>query len=334
MTTLLLTGAGGFLGSHVLESALRRTDWNVICIDSFQYHSGTDRILQAMTDVPETEEILNDTRKRVRLLVHDLNAPFSTQQIAQLGRVDLVVHAAALCSVDQSIVDPRGHVLSNISSALTMLELARLLKPVRYLHVSTDEVFGPELSQHPGEFECESLEHRPSSPYAASKGACEDICHAYRTTYDVPVTIVNSANIFGERQSQLAFIPKAIHRILAADVIDIHTDPDGVVARRWYSYAPNVADWIVQNLTNSFGTERHLLAGQVRLDMIDLAEEIAFALGRPLRIHRVVADEVRPGWDVAYSNMPPDPTWKPSISFEEGLKRTTSWFIKHEEWLR
>jgi dTDP-glucose 4,6-dehydratase len=331
MTTLLLTGAGGFLGSHVLESALSHTDWSVVCIDSFRHNGGTDRILQAMVDVPDTGEILDDTRGRVRLLVHDLIAPLSAQQIEQLGQVDLVVHAAAMCSVDQSITDPRGHVLSNVSSTLTMLELARDLKPVRYLHVSTDEVFGPEIEH---DEDCEDRPHRPSSPYAASKAAAEDVCRAYRTTYDVPLSIVNSANIFGERQSQLAFIPKTVRKILAQETVDIHVGPDGQPAQRWFSYSKNVATWIVRNLMNSSDAAQYQLSGQVRLNMLELADEIAFMLGEPLQVQRVEADTARPGWDRSYGNMVSDSSWDPEISFEEGLQRTVEWFAENPDWLQ
>lgn len=330
MTTLLLTGAGGFLGSHILQAALRRTDWDIVCIDSFRHNGGTDRILQAMVDVPATGEILDDTRKRVRLMVHDLAAPFSHQQtldllLPLLRRPTYIVHAAARCSVDDSIQDPRGHVTDNVQSTLTMLELARMATSLtRYLHISTDEVFGPDGLA--------GITHNPSSPYAASKAACEDLTQAYARTYGVPASIANSANLFGERQSQLAFIPKVIKAVLAGDTIPIHSKA-GRPAWRWYTYAPNVATWTIDHLAGDFAPDRNLLTGQLGINVLLLAERIASIMERPLKYEIVHAEDVRPGADHAYGKMPVMENWKPEVDAAEGLEQTVRWFVENPAWL-
>lgn len=337
MTTLLLTGAGGFLGSHILQATLSRTDWDVVVVDSFRHNGGTDRILDAMTsaDFPgqigdSRQQILDDTRKRVRLCTHDLTAPFTPYQMEQIGHADYVVHAAARCSVDDSINDPTGHVRNNVESTLTMLELARSLRlggdVKRYIHVSTDEVFGP------GRYRDEDR-HSPSSPYAASKAACEDLTRAWARTFEVRSTIVNSANLFGERQSQLAFIPKVIDRVRKGEPVVIHTQGAGDPAWRWYSYAPNVARWIVDSLTRPDPMSRHVLNGQMGTNVLKLAQRIAAILETDLDYREKPGDWFRPGFDGEYSSMPRDETWRPEIPATEGLEQTVKWYLDHPGWL-
>lgn len=321
MKTILITGAGGFLGSHVLQRVLDATDWHAICVDSFADNGATDRIEDAIRSSDDT------AYDRVTVICHDLAAPFSARQVGRLAGVDYVVHAAARCSVDDSVADPRGHVLNNVAATLTVLELARGIHPERVLHVSTDEVFGP------GAVAVESLDaHRPSSPYAASKAACEDVCAAYRATYELPVAILNSANLFGPRQSQLAFIPKLIRRATGGETVAIHAS-GGQPGWRWYTYAPNVAAWITKCLP-VIGEYRYPLDGQLGIDNLKLARTVAELAGVELRYELVRGDESRPGWDPRYRRMlGDDKTWQPEVSAEEGLRRTVGWFLAHPEWL-
>lgn len=331
MTTLLLTGAGGFLGSHILQAALRRSnDLNVIVVDSFRHNGGTDRILEAMADMPGTigdsqGQILDDTRRRVRLLTHDLTAPMTRWQVGQFGKVDYIVHAAARCSVDDSIQDPLGHVRNNVDSTLEMLELARRLEVERYLQVSTDEVFGPWAFR-------DEEQHNPSSPYAASKAACEDLVQAWSRTYSVPATIVNSANLFGERQSGLAFIPQVIKRVQEHRTVTIHTQ-NGEPAWRWYTYAPNVAAWVINYLSSSDPLNRHVLSGQLGINVLRLAQEIADLLDGELRYDESPGLLDRPGFDGQYPKLPIDDSWRPEIPAAEGLENTVKWYAERPGWI-
>src|SRR6266498_207084 len=135
MTAILISGCGGFLGSHILHEVLTETDWDVVAVDSFRHNGGTDRILDALGD--SEGFVVDDYRKRVRLLIHDLAAPVNARHQADVGPIDYVVHAAARVSVDDSIADPYGHVHNNVDTTLNMLALAVDLAPARYLHIST-----------------------------------------------------------------------------------------------------------------------------------------------------------------------------------------------------
>lgn len=328
MTRVLLTGAGGFVGSHVLEVLLDHTDWGVVAIDSFVHNGTTDR--------------LYDARRPARVLPHDLTVPFSPRQLDAIGKLDYIIHVASRCSVAESIDDPSGFVRNNIDSTLTVLELARAqwcwegsdvrLPDHRLIHLSTDEVYGPGPSQS-------YTDHRPSSPYAASKAAQEDLVHAWGRTYGVPAAIYNSANMFGERQSQLAFIPRVIAAVLDGRSIPIHTWQDEP-GRRRYTYVRNTAQAIVDYLALASPASRGAttrarvpLPGQCEVDNLDLAKRIAGLIGRKLRYTLVPAEVERPGYDPAYSKLGGGGPWA-KVSFEDGLERTVKWYVDHPEWLK
>lgn len=325
MKRVVVSGAGGFLGSHILEAVLRRTDWDVVVVDSFRHNGGTDRVAAVMADLPDGQ-IMDDTRRRVTVVTHDLAAPFSPQQVAAIGPVDYMVHAAARCSVDHSLREPVEHVTNNIRSTMTMLEVARDLKPTQYLHVSTDEVFGPWHGDHT-EYDL----HNPSSPYAASKAASEDLTKAWVRSFDVPAAIMNSCNLFGPRQSQAAFIPATIGKLMRGEPVIIHTTPDGRAAWRWYNFAPDVAEFVVDRLAAG-GRPRYMLAGVFGVDMAELTKTVAELLDVDYKMTLVPGAEARPGFDPSYGKLPRDTSWGPRTPAYEALEATVAWYAARPEW--
>lgn len=314
MTRVLLTGAGGFLGSHILEALLEETDWDVVCTDSLRHNGTTDRLAHLLPHY------------RVILLRHDLSAPFSPVRCQQLAPLDYIISVASLCQVDQSIADPAGFIRNNVEVALSVLELARELNPRYVVHMSTDEVFGPGRFVHP-------CAHQPSSPYAASKAAQADIISAYQRTYGIPVSVVSSSNMFGERQSTLAFIPRIMRSLLTGESLDLHMS-GRTQGQRHYTYAPNVARYIVRNLAADpelpfAGVSHVLLPGQCLRGNKDLALQVASLAGRELRYSLVPGSSARPGYDEDYASLPG--SWLPQVSFDEGLERTVQWFLDNPE---
>lgn len=315
------------MGSHVLEQALQMTDWEVVAVDSFRHNGHTDRIGEVFADLPTAPGILG----RIEVVTHDLTAPFSKQQELRIGECDYIVHAAARSSVDHSITYPDEHIRNNVDSTLNVLRFARMYQPDRYLHISTDEVFGLRSIQA----DAADL-HYPSSPYAASKAACEDITNAFRISYGINIGIVNSQNLFGPRQSMAAFIPRVMRAVLDGQAIPIHTQ-NGVPAWRWYTYAPNFAAWIVDHLRSGNSQERLLIPGQLGIDVRKLAETIATVMDKP--IHCVDAPQGGTrgdAFDHAYSHLPdqPEASWDPQIDATTGLEQTVRWYLDNEEWLR
>lgn len=318
--TVLVTGAGGFVGSHVVEALLTRTDWHVVGVDSFRHNGEFVRLVDATgTD-----------RSRVTALVHDLTVPFSPTQVRRLAGVDYVVNVASRSHVDESVASPAEFVSNNLQLMLTVLELCRQAEPHQLLHVSTDEVHGPDTHES-------AVAHRPSSPYAASKAAQADLVWAYAQTYGIPSTVVASANMVGERQGDTAFVPLIVRALVTQATLGIHYH-DGRPGERSYTYVRNVAERIVDELTTTRDYEAPRsrddvvvnyvrLPGQCRIDNESLAHRVADLAGRPLRTQRVAAQAVRPGYDPTYADL--GEPWTPTIDFDNGLERTVQWALRH-----
>lgn len=330
MTRVLVTGAGGFLGSHLVEELVKDPTLQVVCVDSFRHNGEVDRLNLVLTD---------HTRPRVRLLNHDLNVPFTSRHVRQLDSVYAIFDAASQSSVDVSIAQPREVILNNVNATLSTLELARELGCQLYLHVSTDEVYGAVHEM------CSAAEHQPSSPYAASKAAQEDICRAYRVTYGLPVKIVTSANLFGERQSSLAFIPKIVKAALDRSTVSVHTY-DGQPGRRDYNYVRDVSRYLTAKMREVAADrwpERVGLGGRYTCDNESLVEGVERALRMPIRRRRIEGIQARPGYDGFYPDVSADlldgfGDWLPAATvaddeFFSRLKDTVNWFVANHDWL-
>lgn len=333
---VLLTGAGGFMGSHVLIHFLHNTDWQLVLLDSFRHMGKTDRITQQI-DVSHPEY-----KDRVEVITHDLKAPFSEQMINKLGDINYIVSIASESHVDRSIVEPRDFIENNVALILTLLEYARLNPIEKFLHISTDEVYGAAYDHAHKEGE----PHQPSNPYSASKAAQEDICFAYWRTYGMPIIITNTMNIIGELQDTEKYIPMTIKKVLAGETVPIHANHDGsVIGSRFYLHARNQADalmFILNNVTPAiYGDDvktldRFNIVGEREVTNLELAELVAKYAGKPLKYELVDFHSSRPGHDLRYAldgSKMQNLGWQLPIPFEESLKRTVEWSIEHKEWL-
>jgi dTDP-D-glucose 4,6-dehydratase len=181
VTKVLLTGAAGFTGAHMLRHLLVNTNWDVICPVTFRHRGNTDRIASA---------IQNNERwhRRVRVDMVDLTAPISSTVVDRWGQIDYILNVASESHVDRSIDDPVPFVRNNVDLILNVLEYARQVQPRLFLQMSTDEVFGPA----PGGYDYREWDPLiPSNPYSASKAAQESIAISYWRAYAVPVIITN-----------------------------------------------------------------------------------------------------------------------------------------------
>lgn len=329
--TVILTGSSGFVGSHLLEHLLINTDWNIISIESFRQKGVPERITDS--------EHYQDNKDRVTIITHDLTAPFSDVLISRLPKIDYIFNVASESHVSRSIDTPVEFIKNNVDLILNMLELARVIKPQKFIQVSTDEVYGPSVSHDHIEWDT----HKPSSPYAASKAAQEDICFSYWRTYGVPVIITNTMNIFAERQDPEKFVPLVIKRVLSGEKLQVHSK-DGQPGTRKYLHARNQADALmfIANtiIPNVYGesTEpsKYHVVGDIELDNLTMAEKIAGIVGKPLNYELKDADEARPGHDLRYSmdgSKLKQAGWVAPVDFEGSLERMVRWTLEHPEWL-
>lgn len=331
---LWLSGAGGFIGHHMLEHVLSVTDWDVEATDSFRHKGRCDRIAQVLDGHPEW-------RPRLNVTTHDLAAPFTVREQAGFGDIDYMIAMASESHVDRSLDDPVPFVRTNVDVILNTLELARSLRPKHVIVISTDEVYGPV---DPGQAHAEWAPVIPSNPYSASKAAQEAIAISYWRSYGVPLTIVNCMNLFGERQSPEKYLPMLIKRISSGETVTVHGTPENIGTRH-YLHARNLADALVHILTTlpppSFGQTgrpaRYNIASPDPVSNLDLARQVADIVGEPLQYELVDFHSARPGHDPHYGLDPSKLAaagWKPPVPFTESLERTVRWTLAHPDWLK
>jgi dTDP-glucose 4,6-dehydratase len=331
---VLLTGAGGFLGHHVLEHLLHETDWQITATDSFRHKGKTDRLRQVLEHGPP------EWRQRTHVVMHDLAAPVAAQLRDKIGRADYVLALASLSHVDDSIADPVGFARNNTDIALSVLEYARREHPEHLIWVSTDEIYGPTVA---GQLHPEWAPVLPSNPYSASKAAQEALAIAYWRTYGVPVTIVNCMNLVGERQDPQKYLPMLIGRISRGETVTVH-GRKGDIGTRCYLHARNLADAMLYMLRNlppakfpeAGRPDRFNVVGRDRISNLQLAQMVADLTGAQLRYRLEDFHATRPGHDPHYGldgSKLAAAGWKPPVPFTESLARTVQWTLAHPEWM-
>lgn len=337
MKRVLLTGAGGSIGVHFIAHIMHNTDWQIICTDSFTHKGEFDRISRVCRDH-------SDWIERLVIMRHDLTAPFSDRQIKQLKKVDYIINLASLSDVQASIDDPVPFIRNNTEIMLTMLELARKIKPQVFLHFSTDEVYG-SAEKRQGHKEWSTI--LPSNPYAASKAAQEAYAIAYWRSYGVPVMITNTMNNFGEMQQSSKYPVMIQKKVSKGDTVSVHAASDGQIGTRYYIHSRNAADavlYILQNTTpylHEAGQvdrpDRYNIVGDKQVDNLALAETIARLMGKKLNFELVDFHSKQPGHDLHYGldgKKLKKLGWKSPVDFETSLKNTVDWQQRNSEWIQ
>jgi dTDP-glucose 4,6-dehydratase len=325
---ILITGAAGFVGHHVLNFLLKQTKDNFVLLDRLD-HSGTLHRLE------ELKALHKDWNERVRFVFHDLKAPINDHVASKLEGVEQVYHLAAASHVDRSIADPMSFVQDNVVGTVNLLEWARSCKTLKkFLYFSTDEVFGPAP---PGKKYAEWDRYRSTNPYAASKAAAEEMCLAYQNTYGVPVVITHTMNVIGERQSPEKFVPSTIRKILAGETVTIHANKERTQAgTRHYIHASDVASATHFVMRNGIAGEKYNIVGEREIDNLTLAKMIAEFMNMELKFEMVDFHSSRPGHDLRYAldgERLATMGWKHSRPIEQHLKHTVHWTLNNLEWL-
>jgi dTDP-glucose 4,6-dehydratase len=338
---VLITGGAGFIAHHMIDTILKETDWNIVSLDRLDYSGNLNRIADMMQDHDP------DTRKRLRIVYHDLKAEINLQISSLIGDIDIVIHLAAGSHVDRSISNPMEFVMDNVVGTVNLLQWARTLPNLtKFVYFSTDEVFGP--APH-GIAYREFDRYNSTNPYSASKAGAEELCVAFRNTYGLPIVVTHTMNVFGQRQHPEKYIPMCIRKIHDGDTITVHSDASKTIpGSRHYIHAKDVADGVMFILRELDGY-RHIddyklevcpkfnLVGAEEIDNLQLAQMIADAQGKPLNYEMVDFHTSRPGHDLRYAldgSLLANLGWTPKIKLSNRIKEMTLWTLANDRWLR
>lgn len=314
---LLVTGGAGFIGSNFIGFVIdRHPDWFIINLDKLTYAGNLDNLSNVATS-PNYRFVLGDIA----------DPPFIEQLFASTG-IEAVVNFAAETHVDRSIVDASPFIRTNVQGTQVLLDAARRHKAVRFIQVSTDEVYGSLDPDAPPFTENSPLQ--PNSPYAASKAAADLLCRAYHRTYGLPVIITRCSNNFGPYQFPEKLIPLAITNILEGKSIPIYGD------------GQNVRDWLYV-VDHCRALEMVLLSGKpgevyniggCELTNLEVVRLVLKKLAKTEDMISFVRD--RPGHDRRYaidsSKIQRELGWRKSFAFEEALYRTIEWYVNNPAW--
>jgi len=331
---ILLTGVGGFIGSHCFSHILANTDWEVVGIDSWRHKGISERIAES--------KHYQDNCHRVRIFTHDLSSPISHVLARKIGHIDYIINFASHSHVDRSISDPVPFVQNNVNLVLNMLEYSRCYKVKKFIQIGTDEVYGPTdgVHAHP---EWSSI--LPSNPYSASKACQEAIAISYWRTYGLPIILTNIMNTFGEMQDSEKFVPMVIKKVLKGEKVFIHSHAgSGTSGSRFWLHARNTSDALLFILNNIMPLqypeesrpERFNIVGEKQITNLEIAQLIAEILKMPLNYELVDAETSRPGHDLHYGlagTKLKECGYEYPQNLYASMKKTIEWTLANKRWL-
>ncbi len=328
---LLVTGGAGFIGSSVIRLAIERKI-NVCNLDSLTYAANLENI----ADVSDTQYY--------RFEKADIRNRPELDRILADFKPDAIMHLAAESHVDRSIDGPSDFIDTNIVGTYNMIEVARNYwdnnerpENFRFHHVSTDEVYG--TLGDTGLFE-ESTPYAPNSPYSASKAASDHLVRAWGETYGMPFVLTNCSNNYGPYQFPEKLIPVVIINAISGKDIPVYGE--GLNVRDWL-YVKDHADALLTVIENGENKRTYNIGGNNEARNIDLVKLICAILDDLRPSNKPYEDQItyvrdRPGHDMRYaidaSRIEKELNWKPSVTLEEGMRKTVQWYLDNENWWR
>lgn len=318
---VLVTGGCGFIGSNFIHYFLKTyPEASIINVDKLTY-AGNLENLSDLARSPRYHFVRGDIA----------DAPLM-ESLVKKG-LDAIINFAAESHVDRSIEDPSAFIRTNIFGTFVLLETLRKFYPqekIRFLHISTDEVYG---SLGETGFFREETPLSPNSPYSASKASADMMVRAYHHTYGLPVLITRCSNNYGPYQFPEKLIPLMISNALEDRELPIYGD--GLQVRDWI-YVEDHCRALDLVLHRGREGEVYNIGGKCEKTNLSVAQTILDRLGKPHSLIRFVAD--RPGHDrryaIDFSKIERELGWTPRVSFEEGIGLTIQWYQEHQEWWR
>jgi len=313
---IFVTGGAGFIGSNFIRHVLSlRKDYDIVNYDK-QTYAGN---LANLADVAE--------HPKYSFVKGDICCGPAVEAVMQ--GCDAVVHFAAESHVDRSIYEPGPVIETNVTGTAILLNVARKLQMKKFVHISTDEVYGDML---PGAFANEESPLRPSSPYSASKAGSDLLVRSYVRTYGFPGVITRSSNNYGPYQFPEKFLPLMITNAMDNKPLPIYGD--GKQQRDWL-HVEDHCRGILAVLERGRIGEVYNIGGRDIVENLTLARKVLQWIGKPDSLLSYVTD--RPGHDRRYAlrcdKMEKDLNWKPEVPLDEGLRKTIDWYKANTEWV-
>jgi dTDP-glucose 4,6-dehydratase len=314
---ILVTGGAGFIGSAFVRMLVGETDWRVINLDKLTYAGNLENL----------EPVAGNERYR---FVHgDICDANLVESLVAEEKPDALVHFAAESHVDRSILSPEPVIRTNFNGSFTLLEAARKHKLPRYVHVSTDEVYGS--LEAPLEA-TEDFPLNPSSPYSASKAGADLLTRSYFVTYKLPVLITRASNNYGPYHFPEKLIPLMIANAMEDKSLPVYGD--GMQIRDWL-YVEDHCRGILAVLRGGREGEIYNIGGNRSLPNLEVVHKVLALTGKPESLIQYVTD--RPGHDRRYAlsseKLMRETGWEPVINFETGLARTIEWYRANPSWV-
>ncbi len=332
---ILVTGGAGFIGSNFVLDWLRETGEPLVNLDKLTYAGNRENLASLEGDA------------RHHFVQGDINDAGLVAELMRRHAPRAIVHFAAESHVDRSIHGPAEFIRTNINGSFALLEAARAhwsalegeaKTAFRFLHVSTDEVYGSLEMDEPAF--AETHPYRPNSPYSASKAASDHLVRAYHHTYGLPTLTTNCSNNYGPYQFPEKLIPLVIHNAVAGKPLPIYGD--GLNVRDWL-YVGDHGAAIRAVLAGGRAGETYNIGGRAEMSNLELVKTLCRLLDRlhpdsPVTPHEKLITFVkdRPGHDRRYAmncdKLERELGWQPAESFASGIEKTVRWYLDHAAW--
>ncbi len=336
---ILVTGGAGFIGSNLVHFLLGDPGVEVervVTLDKLTYAGNRSSLRAADKDPRHT-------------FVHgDIGDSALVAALLRKHGINAVMHLAAESHVDRSIDSPEEFIQTNFVGTYRLLEEVRrfwmdpqfAIHDPKFLHVSTDEVFGSLGPDDPAF--CEDAPYRPNNPYSASKAGSDHLVRAYHHTYGLPVVTTQCSNNYGPYQFPEKLLPLMIRKVLKGETLPVYGD--GLHVRDWL-YVEDHCRGLVMALAKGVPGETYVIGGKCEMCNLDVVHAIIETLRElaPEKVTKSAGELItfvkdRPGHDRRYALDPArierELCWVPRENFSSGLRRTVQWYLDHEDWIR
>lgn len=328
---ILITGGAGFIGSHVVRLFVEKySDYHIFNLDALTYAGNLENLI-------DLEDASNYT-----FIKGDITNEDFINSLFKKYKFESVIHLAAESHVDRSIKNPLAFVQTNVIGTMTLINAFKNcwkdnFKGKLFYHISTDEVYGS--LEETGLF-TETTSYDPNSPYSASKASSDHFVRAYGETYGLPYVITNCSNNYGQNQFPEKLIPLFINNIINNKSLPVYGD--GNYTRDWL-YVKDHAIAIDLVFHKGRQEETYNIGGFNEWKNIDLVKLLCQQIDKELGREEGASEKLityvkdRPGHDLRYAidanKINKELGWNPSVTFEQGLKKTINWYLNNEVWL-